>query len=639
MARLALHLRAAALFCVTLTATCTLGGPAAHAAAPSSPPPNPATRTAPPVRIAKNRDEWRDAVHKLRRDKAGCFLATYPKVEWKEVACGPAGNIPFLPRHGSRSNTVGNGFDFSGRVTNPIVEGEGTFDAVITQGESGFTAQSPTVAVPDAYSLQINSNFGHNSFCTGNCLAWQQAVFSNQTEHALFMQYWLINWPTACPSGWNNPGPGYCFTDSPHFNNIPVQSAANLPNVKLKMDVSSSLDSVELDLNGTSIASVTNPGSTMELYNWWRDSEFNIVGDCCGFSADFTPNSTMVVHNTIHHNSTVAPACVVEGFTGETNNLTLVGSTTASFQSAPAILFVQSNVPGTTASCVSATGLGDVHLTTLSGLLYDFQASGAFLMLSDGSTGFQVQNLAQSGAPNWPQNTVNKQVATRMGDTTLAVCIEPDLVEIDGQPTSMTDGQTITMPDGVRISRAGNSYTALDTHGNSMRAELNSYTGTDWINLYVGMGHRPDASTVGLLVNPNNNVNQLATRNGAVLNEPVSFDDLYGRYGKSWRLSDRESALCNSHAVKWKKPARPFYAEDLKPKLRDRAMKACMDAGVTILPLLDACTLDVAFADDKAAAQAFVGQPAPVAVHQAGKKLCRLPPGGRDRHGSHNCPG
>src|SRR5439155_17567212 len=139
--------------------------------------------------------------------------------------------------------------------------------------------------------------------------------------------------------------------------------------------------------------------------------------------------------------------------------------------------------------------------------------------------------------------------------------------------------------------------------GDSVRAEVNA----SWINVTVGVGHSP-AKVDGLLANADGNVNKIAARDGTVLTNPFSFEDLYHRYGDSWRVASNESLLsvCGDRNVERGIPRRPFYANDLDPRVYERTRAVCTAAGVKAGPLLDACTLDGAVIGDDKAAQVFV---------------------------------
>jgi hypothetical protein len=196
-----------------------------------------------------------------------------------------------------------------------------------------------------------------------------------------------------------------------------------------------------------------------------------------------------------------------------------------------------------------------------------------------------------------------------MGKTRVAVCL-PDLLEVNGKPAAVSEGSPLVLPDGVDISRTGDAYLIRGQDGESVRAQINN----GWIDVDVGLGRWP-AKVRGLLANADGDVHRLATRDGTVLRTPLSFKDLYYRYGDSWRVKRGESLVCRrAKKVKAGNPSRPFSVKDLEPKVAQRARAICLKAGVKRGPLLDACTLDVAVIGRPAAAKAFVGARPPVAV-------------------------
>src|SRR5215831_13925609 len=104
--------------------------------------------------------------------------------------------------------------------------------------------------------------------------------------------------------------------------------------------------------------------------------------------------------------------------------------------------------------------------------MYDFQAGGDFVLLS--ASDFVVQTRQESGAPSWPNTSVNKAVATQMGKTRVAIYIEPTRLVIDGQSHDVGDGKTLLLPSGVQVSRQGNRYAITSRNGDSVRTVLNS---------------------------------------------------------------------------------------------------------------------------------------------------------------------
>jgi hypothetical protein len=277
---------------------------------------------------------------------------------------------------------------------------------------------------------------------------------------------------------------------------------------------------------------------------------------------------------------------------------------------------MESSGGGVRSICAAATAVGDTHLTTFGGLLYDFQASGDFV-LAQVDPDFVVQTRQVSGAPTWPNASVNNAVATRVGQNKVAICLNPERININGEDSDLADGGTISLPDGADVSRSGNVYAVSDRSGNSVRAEVNA----GWINVTVGLGSWP-AKVRGLLANADGNLNEIEASDGTALTAPFSFDDLYHRYADSWRVAPSESLLsaCGTPEIGSGIPQKPFFAKDLDQTVYQRAHEVCLEAGVKAGPLLDACTLDVAVIGDKKAAQVFVRMPASIAIEIPGGK-------------------
>jgi hypothetical protein len=531
---------------------------------------------------------------------------------------------PALGHHGAF--VVGNGTDYAAHPTSATISAvESSFPSV----SAGITESGPIgntgPAVTDAYTLQINTNQFKSAACVAspnaNCKGWEQFVYeNNNVSHRVFIQYWLIKYNATCPAGggwtqfsFSGGTDIYCYQSTTTATLAVAEPASSLGNVTFSAAVSTSSDQVTVS-DGVNAA--TRVGiNAVAASAGWTDAEFNVFGDggntSGGGQAGFGTNSTITVKTVVHNGTRNKPDCSIEGFTGETNNLSLVGTPSIGIQPAPTIEFNESNAAGgTAASCATAAGTGDTHLSTFGGLLYDFQASGDFVLAQTGNN-FMVEARQISGAPSWPNASINKAVATRMGGTRVAVCTGPPRLVVDGDTTEVADGKTLSLPSGVDILHTGNVYLVADQSGNSMRAELN---GT-YINVSVGLGRWP-TKVRGILANANGNVNQIEARTGAVLTTPLAFADLYHSYADSWRVPARESLLsvCGGREIETGIPKEPFYANNLDPRLYKRARAICTAAGVKVKALLDACTLDVTVIGSETAAKVFVGLPKPVAV-------------------------
>jgi hypothetical protein len=567
-----------------------------------------------PPRIAATHAAWRDDLQRLRTPGAGCFKTAYPRIEWKRVKCVVPPNRPYVPRHGHRAFTVGNNNDYAGEVTGTMNSAEGSFDSI-----TGVTSETGQVngsggQVANTYSLQINTKPFTNSVCGGSpnagCLGWQQFIYSSSSQ-AILIQYWLLRYNTTCPSGWNTfsfpmSTDIYCWRNGANTATVAKQAITNLANLRLVGRANASgNDSVTMFVGNTATAA-SNAGNMLNLGSAWTGAEFIIVGDCCSSQANFNAGATIVVRTTVHNGTTNPPTCVLEGFTGETNNLNLVSTAAIGSGASPAIVSTQSNSSTTAESCAAASGIGDTHLTTYKGLLYDFQAAGDFVLSQ--TPGFVVQTRQVSGAPTWPNASVNSAVGALMGKTRVALCL-PNRLEVNGHAVSVSPGSPLLLSNGGDVSRSGNVYVIRGPRGDSLRAELHD----KWIDVGVGLGRQPQA-VIGLLANARNNVHSVATRGGAVLVWPLAFETLYGKYGNSWRVRPSASILCKGKLVRPSNPTRPFYVKNLKPEVAQKARRVCQKFHVRNKALLDACTLDVAVIGRAAAARVYVGARAPVAV-------------------------
>jgi hypothetical protein len=280
--------------------------------------------------------------------------------------------------------------------------------------------------------------------------------------------------------------------------------------------------------------------------------------------------------------------------------------------------------------CANGTSIGDTHLTNFNNVYYDFQASGDFL-LAQTDPNFVVQTRQESGAPIWPNASVNKAVAMNLGvtregttvTTRAAVCLDPARLIVDGAPRALADGQSMTLPGGIHIARGGNTYLFTRPDGNSVSAEVNG----SWINVSVSLGHVVQAKVRGLLGNANGDMSadDLATRQGFVLKQPLGFDQLYHLYADSWHVTPRESLVtqqCGGRDVMDGFPRAPFYAQNLNPEDCRRGRTRCTEAGVRDATLLDACTIDAVVLGE-AAVRAYVRIQPPrteLRVTQEGKR-------------------
>ncbi len=321
--------------------------------------PEPAKR--PPT--AQELEAWRHRMLRVPKPKKGCFKAAYPDTKWTEVQCTAAPKRPYPPRSGPPASTVGDGMDFYNEVTGDAASAEGSFDSV-----TGVLTESGA-GIANAYSLQLNTeSFSGTATCSGaanpaSCQGWEQFVFSNSPpgNGLVFIQYWLLDYAgstTTCPDGWASYQQD-CYISS-SATSVPPQTIANLGQVELSGAAASdtvAFDSVGLTIDSEVYAAMGD-NHFPDLSRFWHVAEFNIFGDGNGTQAVFNSGSTIVVRAGMDNGTMMAPSCVAGGFTGETNNLTLVSTPTFQVGTPlPSIIFTESNAAGPTpATCATARG-------------------------------------------------------------------------------------------------------------------------------------------------------------------------------------------------------------------------------------------------------------------------------------------
>ena len=569
-------------------------------------------RVATVPRIAPSLVIWRSAIRRLPLPHRGCFKAASPRLEWTAVPCVTPPKVPYAPwlPGAPMPSTVGGGNDQIPTVgTSRITHAEGTFDFTgagksVPTGESAPTGGSGPVG-QNVYSLQLNSNFFllptqavNSTGCSNPCKGWVQFVYSS-FYGTVNVEWWLVNWgASGCRTGWTKVDAS-CFQEGASASGVPQVPVSALGQVTLDGSVGSGYDSISFVTGGTAYGS--SLGDPVALYGNWTDAEFKIGGDGFGTQASFAGNTTIGIRTSVDHGTpATAPTCAYNGFSTETNNLQFVNTPSATTTTLPGLESTQSNDSSlaTMTGCAGAVTWGDAHLTTFVGTKYDFQARGEFLLAETGP-GFVVQSRQVPWSAN-PNVSVNDAVATRMGNTRVAVCL-PEGLQVNGKNTTINDGASLSLPGGIDISRANNVYLIRDAKGHSVRAVV-------WpsnIDVAVGLGQWP-VDVHGLLANANDNINQLATRDGTVLTAPLSFNDLYNTYGNSWRLKKGDSVLCPAKVIDNSNPKQPFDAQSLPAEVARRARQMCVKRGVSA-SLLSDCTLDLAVIGKPSALSAYVG--------------------------------
>ena len=255
---------------------------------------------------------------------------------------------------------------------------------------------------------------------------------------------------------------------------------------------------------------------------------------------------------------------------------------------------------------------GDPHLVTWDGRYYDFQGVGEFILVTDNKD-FVIQVRQEPVNAHIARNTA---IATMVSATRVAYYgNQSPPFRVDGVPTAVPSSG-LFVAGGGRIDRHGNAYYISYPGGETI-----SVDGSHYVNVRLWKGTRTGDDFRGLLgsrdFNPNND---FASRSGVVLTTPVTFGQLMGVFGNSWRISQAESLFDyapGEGTASYQNPGastQPSNTAGLSASAYAAAQATCAATGITDPHILDACIFDVGMTGDTSYASAATQAPSGVVV-------------------------
>ena len=252
----------------------------------------------------------------------------------------------------------------------------------------------------------------------------------------------------------------------------------------------------------------------------------------------------------------------------------------------------------------NACGWGDPHLVSFDGVAFDFQGVGEFWLArsEDHSIGLQARM-----EPYGRNVSVISAISLAVGDDEVAIYSNRDVpIFLNGSPLELQAGiyNAYTAPSDLYIVRTGaRAYEIVFPNNMKLRVTTSSYLNFDIM--------APDMSALGL-------TGLLGSADGRPSNDfglpdgeyiphsrgNIGFDDLYKRFGNSWRISQEESLFIYADGESTETftdldyPAHQLTIDDLPDEDRERAAKICRDAGIINPRLLETCIYDVGFTGD-----------------------------------------
>jgi len=259
---------------------------------------------------------------------------------------------------------------------------------------------------------------------------------------------------------------------------------------------------------------------------------------------------------------------------------------------------------------------GDIHVQTLDGATYDFQAAGEFVASRSTAGDLEVQlRLESTGFSNYVSIVTAVAVLVDTSRASVALRREP-MLSVEGQPVTLSPGGSLDLPEGGRIERSERGYEIFWRDGSSLFIKV----GKGHLNAFLRPASTRRSTVSGLFGNFNGNamddidavtaIGALGSGTDSALNAGLAelarsllFDDDDGRL-VSQQTSLFEYAPGQSTRT-FRKPApnREASAAGLPASWRRQAHAACEEAGVTDRDLLEACIVDVGYTRDESFAE------------------------------------
>ena len=262
---------------------------------------------------------------------------------------------------------------------------------------------------------------------------------------------------------------------------------------------------------------------------------------------------------------------------------------------------------------------GDIHVQTLDGATYDFQAAGEYVASRSSAGDFEVQlRLESTGFSSYVSIVTAVAMLVDTSRASVALGREP-MLSIEGIPVALSPGDGLDLPDRGRIERSKGGYEIFWSDGSSLFIDVRKRH----LNAFLRPALTRKGTLTGLFGNFNGNsmddvdaVTAMATLgsgNGSGLQPQLTelaralFLD-----GDDDRLVAQQTSLFeyapgqNTHTFRKPAPKREASVAGLPASWRRQAQAACEEASVTDPGLLEACIVDIGYTRDESFAETAV---------------------------------
>ncbi len=243
----------------------------------------------------------------------------------------------------------------------------------------------------------------------------------------------------------------------------------------------------------------------------------------------------------------------------------------------------------------SATG--DPHLRTFDGLYYDLQAAGEFVAAKTGDTELQLR--FEPYRDSRVIAVVTAAALAAAGHRVTVTAGDPATVRLDGRPLPPTQLGAGVAADGLQVKQWADELYVTTPAGHQLRVDPRG----ELLDVHLGEG--PDVAWTGLFGDGDGNRDDdLTTRDGRNVGPDPTYDERYGQFAESWRISqstslfDYASGASTDTYTDRSFPDRETSVDSLPAADRTRAEAVCRQAGIIDAGTFEDCVLDYALTGD-----------------------------------------
>jgi hypothetical protein len=260
---------------------------------------------------------------------------------------------------------------------------------------------------------------------------------------------------------------------------------------------------------------------------------------------------------------------------------------------------------------------GDIHVQTMDGATYEFQAAGEFVASRSTAGDLEVQlRLESTGFSRYV--SIATAVAVLVDTTRASVVLgrEPMLF-VDEQPATLGPDGGVELPDGGRIARSKRGYEIFWSDGTILSIDVRK----SHLNAFLRPAETRRSTLSGLFGNFNGSavddvdatVAALGSESDSVLQRGLTdvARSLFADDDDGSVLAQEESLFeyePGQSTWTFRRPTttREATSASLPVNRRRQAQAVCKEAGVTAPDLLEACIVDVGYTRDESFAETAV---------------------------------